>query len=324
MKKIAFLLCTLALAFTSSAALAQWPQKSLRIVAAAPAGSSVDIVARVIAEGLKDKLGQPVIVDNKPAAGGTVGAAEVTRAAPDGYTLYLGFNGPLANAPALYAQLAYDPQKDLAPIVLTTSQPNVLVINANVPANSLKEFIALAQSQPGKLNYASVGNGSVSHLSMELLKREAKINLTHIPFNGGPPATQALVGGDVQAIFTAPSNVLGQIRAGKLKALAVTSLKRFALLPDVPTVAESGIAGLQQFEAISWNALMAPRDTPKEVIARLNKEVNAVLASAEVKKRLADAGIEAVGGTPEELARWLQAETKKWSEIIRATGAKID
>jgi tripartite-type tricarboxylate transporter receptor subunit TctC len=324
MKKLAHLICILALAFTFSPALAQWPQKPIRIVAAAPAGSSVDIVARVIADGLKDKLGQAVIVDNKPAAGGTVGAAEVAKAAADGYTLYLGFNGPLANAPALYAQLAYDPQKDFAPIMLTTSQPNVLAINANVPANTLKEFIALAQSQPGKLNYASVGNGSVSHLSMELLKREAKINLTHIPFNGGPPATQALVGGDVQAIFTAPSNVLGQIKAGKLKAIAVTSLKRFALMPDVPTIAESGIAGLQRFEAISWNALMAPRDTPKEVIARLNKEVNAVLASAEVKKRLADAGIETVGGTPEELARWLQAETKKWSEIIRATGARVD
>jgi tripartite-type tricarboxylate transporter receptor subunit TctC len=324
MKKLAFLLCTLALAFTGSIALAQWPQKPIRIVAAAPAGSSVDIVARVIADGLKDKLGQAVIVDNKPAAGGTVGATEVAKAAADGYTLYLGFNGPLANAPALYAQLAYDPQKDFAPLVLTTSQPNVLAINANVPANTLKEFIALAQSQPGKLNYASVGNGSVSHLSMELLKREAKINLTHIPFNGGPPATQALVGGDVQAIFTAPSNVLGQIKAGKLKAIAVTSLKRFALMPDVPTIAESGIAGLQQFEAISWNALLAPRDTPKDVVARLNKEVNAVLASAEVKKRLADAGIETVGGTPEELARWLQAETRKWSEIIRATGAKVD
>jgi tripartite-type tricarboxylate transporter receptor subunit TctC len=315
---------TLIFGLFSFNAFAQWPQRPIRMVAAAPAGSSVDIVARLLADGLKEKLGQAVIVDNKPAAGGTVGAAEVAKAAPDGYTLFLGFNGPLANAPALYTKLAYDPLRDFAPIVLTTSQPNVLAVNANVPANSLKEFIALTQAQPGKLNYASVGNGSASHLSMELLKREAKIDISHIPFNGGPPATQAVVSGDVQAIFTAPSNVLGQIKAGKLKALAVTSLKPFALMPDVPTIAASGINGLREFEAISWNALVAPRDTPAAVIVRLNKEVNAVLASAEMKRKLADAGIEAVGGTPEALSQWMQIEAKKWGEFVRATGARLD
>jgi tripartite-type tricarboxylate transporter receptor subunit TctC len=315
---------TLIFGLFSFNAFAQWPQRPIRMVAAAPAGSSVDIVARLLADGLKEKLGQAVIVDNKPAAGGTVGAAEVAKAAPDGYTLFLGFNGPLANAPALYTKLAYDPLRDFAPIVLTTSQPNVLAVNANVPANSLKEFIALTQAQPGKLNYASVGNGSASHLSMELLKREAKIDISHIPFNGGPPATQAVVSGDVQAIFTAPSNVLGQIKAGKLKALAVTSLKPFALMPDVPTIAASGINGLREFEAISWNALVAPRDTPAAVIVRLNKEVNAVLASAEMKRKLADAGIEAVGGTPEALSQWMQIEAKKWGEVVRATGARLD
>ncbi len=327
MKKLIRLLvaaATLTTTFLSLDTYAQWPQRPIRIVAAAPAGSSVDIVARLLADGLKEKLGQAVIVDNKPAAGGTVAAAEVAKAPPDGYTLLLGFNGPLANAPALYTKLAYDPLRDFAPIALTTSQPNVLAVNANVAATNLKEFIALANAQPGKLNYASVGNGSVSHLSMELLKREAKIDLTHIPFNGGPPATQALVAGDVQAIFTAPSNVLGQIKAGKLKALAVTSLKPFSLMRDVPTIAASGMTGLREFEAISWNALVAPRDTPAAVIARLNKEVNTVLAGAEMKRKLADAGIEAVGGTPEALAQWMQLEAKKWGEIIRATGAKVD
>jgi tripartite-type tricarboxylate transporter receptor subunit TctC len=327
MKKLIRLLVTVTtftFALLSLSAYAQWPQRPIRIVAAAPAGSSVDIVARLLADGLKEKLGQAVIVDNKPAAGGTVGATEVAKAAPDGYTLFLGFNGPLANAPALYAKLAYDPLRDFTPIVLTTSQPNVLAVNANVAANNLKEFIALANAQPGKLNYASVGNGSASHLSMELLKREAKVDLTHIPFNGGPPATQALVAGDVQAIFTAPSNVMGQIKAGKLKALAVTSLKPFSLMPDVPTIAASGIHGLREFEAISWNALVAPRDTPVAVITRLNKEVNTVLASAEVKRKLADAGIEAVGGTPEALAQWMALEAKKWEEVIRTTGARVD
>jgi tripartite-type tricarboxylate transporter receptor subunit TctC len=303
---------------------AEWPQKPIRIIVAAPAGSSVDIVSRVIADKLKEKLQQPIIIDNKPAAGGTVAATEVARSIPDGYTLYMGYNGPLANAPALYKNLLYDPQRDFAPIILTALQPNVLAVNANVSANNLKEFLALAKSQPGKLNYASVGNGSVSHLSMELLKREAAFDITHVPFNGGPPAVQAVVAGDVQAIFTAPSNVIGQIKAGKLKAIGVTGLKRFALLPDVATIAESGIASLARFEAISWNALVAPRDTPSIIVARLNAEINALFLDAGVKKKFADAGIEVGGGTAESLRVRMQSEAVKWGDIIQATGAKLD
>jgi tripartite-type tricarboxylate transporter receptor subunit TctC len=305
-------------------AQADWPQKPIRIIVAAPAGSSVDIVSRVIADRLKEKLQQPIIIDNKPAADGTVAAAEVTKAIPDGYTLYMGFNGPLANASALYKNLPYDPQRDFAPIILTALQPNVLVVNANVSANSLKELLALAKSQPGKLNYASVGNGSASHLSMEMLKREAAIDITHVPFNGGPPAVQAVIAGDVQAIFTAPSNVMGQIKAGKLKAIAVTGLKRFPLLPDVATIAESGIASLTRFEAISWNALVAPRDTPSAIVARLNAEINAIFLEAGVKKKFADAGIEVGGGTAESLRAWMKSEAVKWGEVIRATGASVD
>jgi tripartite-type tricarboxylate transporter receptor subunit TctC len=324
MKTILIFLLLVVSSFFPKHAEADWPQKPIRILVAAPAGSSVDIVSRVIADRLKEKLQQPIIVDNKPAAGGTVAAAEVAKAIPDGYTLYMGFNGPLANAPALYKNLPYDPLRDFAPIILTALQPNVLVVNANVPANNLKEFLALAKSQPGKLNYASVGNGSVSHLSMELLKREAAIDITHVPFNGGPPAVQAVIAGDVQVIFTAPSNVLGQIKAGKLKAIAVTGLKRFALLPDVATIAESGIASLARFEAISWNALLAPRDTPKEIVARLNAEINAIFLDTGVKKKFADAGIEVGGGTAESLRAWMKSETRKWGEVIRATGASVD
>ena len=318
-----FLLLAVASIFPKQA-LADWPQKPIRIIVAAPAGSSVDIVSRVIADRLKEKLQQPIIIDNKPAAGGTVAAAEVAKAMPDGYTLYMGFNGPLANASALYKNLPYDPQRDFAPIILTALQPNVLAVNANVSANNLKEFLALAKSQPGKLNYASVGNGSVSHLSMEMLKREAAIDITHVPFNGGPPAVQAVVAGDVQAIFTAPSNVMGQIKAGKLKAIGVTGLKRFTLLPDVATIAESGIASLTRFEAISWNALVAPRDTPSIIVARLNAEINAVFLDAGVKKKFADAGIEVGGGTVESLRAWMNSEAVKWGEVIRLTGARVD
>ena len=317
-----FLLFTSILAPTR--ACAQWPQKPLRIVVAAPAGSSVDIVARLIAEPLRARLVQAIIVDNRPAAGGTLAAAEVAKSAGDGYTLYLGFNGPLANAPALYSKLAYDPLRDFIPIILTGSQPNLLAVAANVPANSLRELIALAKSQPGKLTYASVGNGSVSHLSMELLKRQADVDLLHVPFNGGPPAVLAVAAGEVQVIFAAPSNLLSQVKSGKMKALAVTSLKRFAPIANIPTVAESGVPGLAQFEAIAWNGLLAPAATPKEIVIRLNREIDEVLASPGLKRKLFDAGIDAGGGTPEAFARLIKAEAQKWGEVIKATGASVD
>ena len=308
----------------STSASAQWPQKPIRIVVAAPGGSSVDIVARLLAQQLRSRLGQAVIVDNKPAAGGTVAAAEVAKSAADGYTLYLGFNGPLANAPMLYSSLNYNPQRDFIPIILTGSQPNLLAVAANVPVNSLPELIALAKSQPGKLTYASVGNGSVSHLCMELFKKQAGVDLLHVPFNGGPPATLAVAAGEVQVIFAAPSNLMTQVKAGKIKALAVTSLRRFAPIADIPTVAESGLAGLAQFEAIAWNGLVAPAGTPKEIVAHLNREIGKVLAMPEIKRKLFDAGIEAGGGTPEAFGQLMWDEAKKWGEVIKATGAKVD
>ena len=317
-----FLMFTSILAPTR--ACAQWPQKPLRIVVAAPAGSSVDIVARLIAEPLRARLGQAIIIDNRPAAGGTLAAAEVAKSTADGYTLYLGFNGPLANAPALYSKLPYEPLRDFIPIILTGSQPNLLAVAANVPANSLRELIALAKSQPGKLTYASVGNGSVSHLSMELLKRQAGVDLLHVPFNGGPPAVLAVAAGEVQVIFAAPSNLLSQVKSGKMKALAVTSLKRFAPIANIPTVAESGVPGLAQFEAIAWNGLLAPAATPKEIVIRLNREIGEVLASPALKRKLFDAGIDAGGGTPEAFAQLIKAEARKWGEVIKATGASVD
>lgn len=311
-------------ATVASATGTSWPQKPIRIVVGAPAGSSVDIGARILADGLKENLAQAVIVDNKAAAGGTVAAAEVARATADGYTLYLGFNGPLANAPALFKSLPYDPQRDFAAITMTTAQPNVLAVNASVKANNLQALQALARATPGTLNYASVGNGSASHLSMELLKRAANIDLVHVPFNGGPPAVQAVMAGDVHMILTAPSNVLGQIRAGKLRAIAVASLTRIAALPEVPTMTESDIAGLRDFEAISWNALVAPRDTPKSVITKLNQAVREVLNAPDAQRKLKDAGMEVITGTPEAAAAWMQREAKKWGDVVRATGAKVE
>ncbi len=326
MKK--FLLFTIFLllpgTLTATPTRAQWPQKSVRIVVAAPGGSSVDIVARLIATELRARLGQAIIIDNKPAAGGTIAAAEVAKSAADGYTLYLGFNGPLANAPTLYASLGYNPHRDFVPIILTGSQPNLLAVAANVPVNSLKELVALAKSRPGKLTYASVGNGSVSHLCMELFKKQAGVDLLHVPFNGGPPATLAVAAGEVQVIFAAPSNLIAQVKAGKIKALAVTRLRRFAPIAEIPTLAELGVAGLAQFEAIAWNGLVAPAATPKEIVARLNREIGEVLRTPEIKRKLFDVGIEAGGGTPEEFGQLIRDEAKKWGEVIRATGAKVD
>jgi tripartite-type tricarboxylate transporter receptor subunit TctC len=301
-----------------------WPQRPIRLVVSAPAASSVDIVGRVLADGLKEKWGQAVIVDNKPAAGGTTAAAEVARAAADGYTLLLGFTGPLANAPALYKSLTYDPQKDFAPISLTATQPNIVVAHPAVNAKNMGELIALARAAPGKLNYASVGNGSVTHLATELIKREANVDIVHVPFNGGPPAVQSLITGDVELMLSPPSNVLGHIRAGKLKAIAVTGAKRFDGLPDVPTVSESGIPALQQFEATSWNALVAPKGTPAEIVAKLNTAVREILESPAARKRLSDAGVEPITSSPNATAEWIAREAKKWGAVIRLTGARID
>ncbi len=324
----ACLACFAAVYFTANMANAEspenWPRKPVRLVVAAPAGSSVDIVARVIADGLKQRWPNGVVVDNKPAASGTAAAVEVARSAADGYTLLLGYNGPLATAPSLYARLAYDPFKDFVPVILTGSQPNLLAVNAQVPASNLSELVALMRASPGKLNYASVGNGSASHLCMELMKRTLSIDVVHVPFNGGPPATQAVVAGDVQMIFAAPSNLIGQIRAGRLKAIATTGRNRFAPLADIPTVAESGIPAMANFEALAWNGIVAPAGTDRAIVEAINREVNAVLARAETRKKLFDAGIEAGGGSAEQFGRLMKSEAEKWGAVIRATGARID
>lgn len=326
LKKIRnFLLCVVLTAgFITSPACAPWPDKPIRIVVAAPAGSSVDIVARLLADALRKALAQAIVIDNKPGAGGTLAAAEVAKSPADGYTLFLGFNGPLANAPSLYTSLAYDPARDFTPIILTGSQPNLLAVASSVPAKSLKELVALAKSQPGQLTYASVGNGSVSHVGMELLKIQASLDLLHVPFNGGPPAALAVAAGDVQVIFAAPSNLMGQVASGKLRALAVSSLTRFPPLPAIPTIHEVGIPGLAKFEAIAWNGLVAPAGTPPAIIMRLNRELNAALMLPAVKQKMFDSGIAPGGGTPEAFAQLIKVEASKWGEVIRATGAKID
>jgi tripartite-type tricarboxylate transporter receptor subunit TctC len=322
LRKLVIRVVAVALAALSAAAFAQtWPDKPIKFVVAAPAGSSIDVLARVIGDKLKDRLGQPVVVENRPAAGGTAATDLVAKSPPDGYAMLMSFNGPLAFGPHLYTKLPYDPQKDLAPVIITSSQPNVLAVTASLPVNSVKELIAYAKANPGKLNYASVGNGSSSHLTMELLKATAGLDVVHVPFNGSPPAVTATVQGETQMMFAVMQPLQPQIQSGKLRALAVTTATRFALLRDLPTIAEAGFPG---FEALAWNGVLVSAGTPKPIVSRLNSEINAILKDATVKSTLNAQGFELVGGTPEDFAALIRSESDKWAPVIKKTGAKID
>ena len=314
-------LCVGVLACAMPPAHAQiWPDHPIKFVMSAPPGSSIDVLGRAIADKLKDRIGQPVIVENKPAAGATFAKAEVAKSAPDGYTMLLAFNGPLSITPLL-SKVPYDVQKDLAPVIITSSQPNVLAVTAVLPVKTVQELVTYAKANPGKLNFASVGNGSSSHLNAELLKSMAGIDIVHIPFNGSPPAVTATIQNETQMIFAVMQPLQPQIQAGKLRAIAVTSAKRFPLLPDLPTIAESGYPG---FEALAWNGVLVPAGTPKPVIARLNAEINAVLKDPDVIQRMHAAGFDLVGGTPEDFGALIKSESEKWVPVIRKAGVKID
>jgi tripartite-type tricarboxylate transporter receptor subunit TctC len=311
-----------AFAGVSSLALAQaWPAKPLRFIMTAGPGSSIDVIGRVLGERIQGPLGQPVVIDNRVGAGGTIATDAAAKAAPDGYTMVLSFNGPLSFGPHMYTRLPYDPFKDLAAVILTTSQPNLLAVNAGLPVKSVKELIEYVRRNPGKLNYGSIGSGSSSHLTMELMKMQAGLFIVHIPYNGSPPAAASLAAGDTQVLFTVPTALTPLIQAGKVRALAVSGLKRYSLMPEVPTVAESGLA---KFEAIAWNGVLVPTGTPRPVIDRLNREMNLALESADVRQKLNAAGLEPVGGTPEDFTRLIRAESDKWAPVIQRTGAKVD
>ena len=320
LRKILAVAATLAVASPVAAQGQSWPDKPIKFVMSAPAGSSIDVLGRTIADKLKDRLGQPVIVENKPAAGGTVAVEETAKAAPDGYTMVLAFNGPLSITPLL-RKVPYDVQKDLAPVITTTSQPNVLAINAALPVKNVAELVAYAKANPGKLSYASVGNGSSSHLNMELFKQMAGIDAVHIPFNGSPPGVMATVQGETQMMFAVMQPLQAQIQAGKLRAIAVTTAKRFPLLPDLPTIAESGYPG---FEALAWNGIVVPAATPKPVIARLNTEINAILKDPDVVQKMQAQGFDLVGGTPEQFGALMKRETDTWAPVIKKVGLKVD
>lgn len=305
---------------TTTAAPDAWPARPIRFVVAAPAGSSLDVIARALADKLRDRLGQPLVIDNIPGASGTIATNTVAKAAPDGHTLLMSFNGPLASTQFL-TKLPYHPQKDLAPVILASSQPNVLAVHPSLPVRNVTELIAYLKKNPGKLNYASVGNGSSSHLTMELFKSMTGTFVVHIPFNGAPPAAMSLMADDTQLLFSVPSAVMPHAKAGKMKVLAVSGATRFGLFPDIPTIAESG---LQSFESLAWNGVLVPAGTPPDIVKRLNQEINAVLKMPDIKARLNNASLEPAGGTPEAFAVLMAKEAKRWEAIVRRTGATLD
>lgn len=307
--------------FTLPAAAQSWPDKPVRVVVPAPAGSSLDVIVRAMGETLKTRWGQPLVVENKAGAGGTIGMDAVAKAAPDGYTLGIGFNGPIAFGPFMFKKMPYDPARDLLPVVLTTSQPNVLAVPANHPANNLREFITWAKGQGDKVSYASVGLGSSSHLSMELLKGAAGFEATHVPFNGSPPAALSVAQGETQALMAVEPALLALVQGNRLKLLAVTSPQRLASRPDLPTVAEAGFTG---FDALAWNGLFAPAGTSPEIIARINADVNAAMADAGFRQNMAKQGLIIGGGSPAQFKAFIDSESRKWGAIISKAGIKLD
>jgi tripartite-type tricarboxylate transporter receptor subunit TctC len=317
------LLCVLALAATLAApALAEeWaPTKTVRIVVPIVGGTN-DVVARLVAPELQKALGQTVIVENKGGAGGNIGANEVAKSPPDGHTLLVGFNGPIAINKTLFTNMPYDPVKDLSPITLAVTAPQFFVVHPSVPVKNVAEFVARAKANPGKMSYASVSMGSASHLTMEMLKSAAHIDVTHVPYKGSAPAVTDLVGGQVDAAFFVPGNISQFAQQGKARIIASTGQKRFASTPDVPTMIEQGYP---DFVAVSWIGFLAPGGTPQPIIDRYNKEIVRILHLPEVKAQLEKMEFEVVAGTPEQFAGWIRTEIPRWGKVIKATGAKAD
>ncbi len=323
--KYAIRLLALAFALSSLLAGAQaaagYPTKPIKIVVPFPPGGATDIFARAIGAELQKAWGQTVIVENKPGGGGNPGTDSVAKAAPDGYTLVMGTVGTHAINMSLYAKMPYDAVKDFDPIVLVAGVPNLLVVHPSVNAKSVSELTALAKSMPGKLNVASSGNGTSIHLAAELYKQMAGVDILHVPYKGSSPAVTDLLGGQVQLMFDNMPSALPHAKAGKLRALAVTSLKRSPALPDVPTMDEEGLKG---FDATSWFGLLTPAGTPKEIIAKINAASVKALASPEMRERLAAQGADPVGNTPDQFAAFIKAEIEKWAKIVKASGARVD
>jgi tripartite-type tricarboxylate transporter receptor subunit TctC len=304
------------------AALAQnWaPERPVRLVVPFAAGGSTDVTARLVAQALGERLGQPMVIDNRPGAGGNIAAEHVAHSAPDGYTLFMATSGIVAANQALYRSLPFDSLRDFTPVAQIAFIPNLLVVHPDVPARSLAELIALAKSRPGQLNYGSAGSGTSQHLAGALFAARAGVQVVHVPYRGGAPAVTDLIAGKIQMIMSPLVEVIAHVQAGRLRPLGVTTRHRSPLLPEVPTIAEA----MPGFEIALWNGLLAPSGTPPAIVARLATETAGVLRTPEMQRKLVEQGSEPVGSTPEEFATFIRTEIPKWTEIVRISGATAD
>jgi len=304
------------------AALGQgYPDKPIRVIVPVPAGGTPDVVARMVAPGLSNLLGQQLVMDNRGGAGGLIGAELAAKAIPDGYTLFFSSPGSLTILPHLQKHVAYDTLRDFLPISLVSIGPFLLITHPSVPAKTVKELVTLAKSEPGKLNYASAGNGAANHLAMELFKSMADINLTHVPYKGAPQAVTDLIGGNVNLMFNSIPPVMQHIKSGRLRLLGVSSAKRSPQLPDVPTISEAGVPG---YESITWFGLLAPAKTPSPIVTRLHEALVKVVRTPEMKAQLELQGYDPVGSTPAEFATFIRAESAKYAKVVKLSGAKVD
>lgn len=315
------LLAAFLLALPLAAQAQAYPSKPVRVVIPYPAGSTPDIIGRTVSERLQKALGQPFVVENRTGAGGNIGTEIVAKAVPDGHTLLVAINGPVAVNKHLYRSLPFDPDRDLLPISLLASAPQMLVTTPTVPAESFKAFVDYAKRNPGKMSFGSVGAGSASHLTMELLKSDARVFIVHIPYRGFPPAVTDMLAGNIDTMFAIIPAVLPHVKAGRMRALAVTALKRNPLAPEVPSVAE---LGYPQLESLAWIGLLAPAGTPAPVVERLSAETVGNMTTREVREMLGKQGFDVVASKPEEFRRWIRSESEKWAKVIKASGATVD
>ena len=320
-RRTLLLAAALCAAIAPAAAQSNWPTRPIRFVVPYAPGSSPDVLVRLFSDKLGKALGQPVVVENKPGAGGNTGTDFVAKAAPDGYTFLVSTNGPLVYSTVFNSKLPYDPFKDLAPVMLAAVQPNVCAVSNDLKVNDVKGWVEAMRKEPGKYNYSSTGVGSMSHLSVEIVKLKSDSYAVHLPYASSPLAVMAIMQGDVQFACVPPVAVMPQAKAGKVKAIAVTSAKRSKLAPELPTMAESGFPDIQ---ALAWMGLMAPAKTPPEIINRMNKEIAAILNEPDTQQKLAVAYMESVASTPEEMGKWMVEERNRWSPVIKHVGLTAD
>ena len=328
MNRLAAVLCGATLALPPGAGAAPgdaFPERPPRFIVGFTPGGPSDIIARALGQKLSETWKQQVVIDNRPGAGGNVAAELAARSAPDGYTWLLGNNSILATNQSLYRKLAYDPVRDFAPVALVAIQPNILVVNPGVPANSVKELIALAKAKPGELNYASSGSGAAAHLAAELFKTMAGVEMVHVPYKGAQPALTDVIAGRAQLMFATSASVIPYVRAGRLRALAVTTSRRSGVVPELPTLSEAGAeSGLRGFEAVTWHGVVVPRATPAPLVERLNADIVAALGARELRERLESLGAELAAGSPQDFADYIAREIPKWAKVVKDSGARAE